>query len=71
MGSKPNFSPAHVKKIQDAHENTLMKFFNIALERLKKKVDNLKSDNAVLKKEMLDLKSSMQFHSDIIDENLV
>ena len=71
MGSKPNFSPAQVKKIQDAHENTLMKFFNIALERLKKKVDNLKSDNAVLKKEMVDLKSSMQFHSDIIDENLV
>ena len=71
MGSKPNFSSAQVKEIQDAHENTLMKFFNIALERLKKKFDNLKSDNAVLKKEMVDLKSSMQFHFDIIDENLV
>ena len=71
MGSKQNFSPAQVKETQDAHENTLMKFFNIALERLKKKVDNLKSDNAVLKKETVDLKSSMQFDSDIIDENLV
>ena len=57
MGSKPNFSPAQVKEIQDAHENTLMKFFNIAMERLEKKVDNLKTDNAVLKKEMVGLKS--------------
>ena len=57
MGSKPNFSPAQVKEIQDAHENTLMKFFNIAMEKLEKKVDNLKTDNAVLKKEMVGLKS--------------
>ena len=57
MGSKPNFSPAQVKEIQDAHENTLMKFFNIAMERIEKKVDNLKTDNAVLKKEMVGLKS--------------
>ena len=71
MSSKSNFSPDQVKEIQDAHENTLMKFFNIALKRLKKKVGNLKSGNAALKKEMVGLKSSMQFHSDIIDENLV
>ena len=57
MGSKPNFSSAQVKEIQDAHENALMKFFNIAMERLEKKVDNLKTDNAVLKKEMVGLKS--------------
>ena len=57
MGSKPNFSPAQVKEIQDAHENTLMKFFNIAMEKLEKKVDNLKTDDAVLKKEMVGLKS--------------
>ena len=57
MGSKPNFSPAQVKEIQDAQENTLMKFFNIAMEKLEKKVENLKTDNAVLKKEMVGLKS--------------
>ena len=57
MGSKPNFSPAQVKEIQDAHENTLMKFFNIAMEKLEKKVGNLKTDDAVLKKEMVGLKS--------------
>ena len=71
MGSKPNISPAQVKEILDAHENTLMKFFNTAIERLEREVDNLATDNAVLKKEMTDSKSSMQFHSDTIDEKLL
>ena len=71
MGSKLNFSPAQVKEILDAHENTLMKFFNTATERLERKVDNLTTENAVLKKEMADLKSSMQFHSDTIDKRLL
>ena len=34
-----------------------MKFFNIAIERVDRKVDHLTSENAVLKKEMADLKS--------------
>ena len=71
MGSKSNFSAAQVKEILDAHENRLMKFFNTAIERLERKVDNLTTENAVLKKEMADLKSSMQFHSDAIDEKLL
>ena len=70
MGSKPNISPAQVKEILDAHENTLMKFFNTAIERLQREIDNLATDNAVLKKEMTDSKSSMQFYSDTIDEKL-
>ena len=41
------------------HDNTLMKFFNTADKRLEGKGDNLTTD-AVLKKEMADLKSSMQ-----------
>ena len=71
MGSKLNFSPAQVKEILDARENTLMKFFNTAIERLERKVDNLITGNAVLKKEMADLKSSMLFHSDTIDKKLL
>ena len=70
MGSKSNFSPAQVKEILDAHENTLMKFFNTDSERLERGVNNMTTENAVLKKEMMDLKYSMQFHSDIIDEIL-
>ena len=71
MGSKSNFSAAQIKEILDAHENTLMKFFNTAIERLERKVDNLTTENTVLKKEMADLKSSVQFHSDAIDEKLL
>ena len=52
MGPKSNFSPAQVKEILDAHKNALMKFFNIAIERLERKVDNLTAENAVLKKKL-------------------
>ena len=37
MVSKLNFSPAQGKEILDAYENTLMKFFNTATERLREK----------------------------------
>ena len=47
-----------------------MKFFNTAAERLERKIDNMTTESAVLKKEMADLKSSMQFHSDTINEKL-
>ena len=67
MSSKINFSPAQVKKTLDAHK----KFFKTAIERLERKVDNLTTENAVLKKEMADFKSLMQFHSDTIDEKLL
>ena len=71
IGLKSNFSPAQVKEILDARKNTLMKFFNTAIERQERKVDGLTTENAVLKKEMADLKSSMQFHSETIDEKLL
>ena len=70
MVSKSNFSLAQVKEILDVQDNTLMKFFNTAIERLERKVDNLTTENAVLKKKVADLKSSMQFHSDTIDESM-
>ena len=47
-----------------------MKFFNTAAERLERKIDNMTTESAVLKKEMADLKSSMQFHSDTINKKL-
>ena len=37
MGSKSNISPAQVKEILDAHENTLTKFFNKILDLRSKK----------------------------------
>ena len=71
MSSKSNFSPIQVKEILDTHENTLMKFFNTAIERLERKIHNLRTKNAVLQKEMTDFKYSIQFHYDIIDEKLL
>ena len=47
-----------------------MKFFNTAAERLERKIDNMTTESAALKKEMADLKSSMQFHSDTINKKL-
>ena len=71
MSSKLNFSPTQVNKTLDTQENTLMIFFNTAIERLERKVDNLTTKKAVLQKEMADFKYSIQFHSDIIDEKLL
>ena len=71
MGLKSNFSPGQVKEILDVHENTLMKLFNAAIERLERKVEKRTTESAVLKKEMADLKSSLQFYSDTIDVKLL
>ena len=48
-----------------------MKFFNTAIERLEAKFGNLTKENAVLKKEMADLKSPMQFHFNTTDKKLL
>ena len=48
-----------------------MKFFNTAIEKLQRKAENLTTENAVLKKEMVDLKSSRQFDSDAVNEKFV
>ena len=48
-----------------------MKFFNTAAERPERKIDNMTIESAVLKKEMVNLKSSMQFHSDTINKKLL
>ena len=69
--SKSNFSLAQLKEILDAHENTLMKLFNTAVEKLERKVDNLTTKNTVLKKEVADLKFSRQFYSDTIDKKFL
>ena len=68
MGSKSNCSAVQVNEILYAHENTSIKLFDTATERLKRKVDSLTTKNVVLEKEMVELKSSVQFYSDTIDE---
>ena len=68
--SKLNFSPVQVKEILDVHKVTLMNFYSTAIGRLEKKVDNLTNEKGFLKKNMADLKSSMQFHTDIVVQSI-
>ena len=50
------------------HENTLLNVFNNAIDRLDKKIDILKEENSKIKKELTDLRESVQYHSDNGDE---
>ena len=50
------------------HENTLLNVLNSTIDRLDKKVDILKEENAKIKKELTDLRGSVQHHSDNVDK---
>ena len=50
------------------HENTLLNVFNNTIDRLDKKIDILKEENSKIKKELTDLRESVQCHSDNVDE---
>ena len=50
------------------HENTLLNVFNSTIDRLDKKIDILKEENSKIKKELTDLRKSIQYHSDNVDE---
>ena len=69
MGPKPEvFTFVQVRELVKMHEETLMNFFNGAIDRMDAKVSKLIEENTILKKEMSDLKVSMQFHSDLVEE---
>ena len=42
--------------------------FNSTVEGLDKKIDILKEENSKIKKELTDLRESVQYHSDNVDE---
>ena len=50
------------------HKNTLLNVFNSTTDRLNKKIDILKEENSKIKKELTDLRESLQYHSDNVDE---
>ena len=50
------------------HENTLLNVFNSTIDSLDKKIDILKEENSKVKKELTDLRESVQYHRDIVDE---
>ena len=51
------------------HENTLLNVFNSTIDRLDKKIDISKEENSKIKKELTDLRESVQYHSDNVDED--
>ena len=50
------------------HENTQLNVFNSIVDRLAKKIGMLKGENSKIKKELTDLKESIAYHSDNVDE---
>jgi predicted nucleic acid-binding Zn-ribbon protein len=51
-------------------EETILRFFNSTMDRVEKKIEKLSTENVLLKKEMTELKSSMDFHSKIVDDKM-
>ena len=50
------------------HENKLLNVFNSTIDWLDKIIDILKEENSKIKKELTDLRESVQYHSNNIDE---
>ena len=57
---------ARLKELLQMHENTLLNVFNNTIDTLDKKIDILKEKK--LKKKLTDLRESVQYHSDNVDE---
>ena len=69
MGQKAeSYTFNQVKGLLQMHENTLLNMFNSTNDRLDKKIDILKEQNPKIKKELTDLRESVQYHSDNVDE---
>ena len=64
------FTFNQAKELLQMHENTLLNVFNSTIDRLDKKIDILKEENPKIKKELIDLRESVQYHSDNVDEKL-
>ena len=61
------FTFNQIKEIMDRNEETLMRFFNSAVDRMEKKIKDLVEENILLKKDLSDLKKPVQFHSDLVE----
>ena len=71
MGPKSeSFTIDQVKDILSMHEKTLIAFFNGTVERLENKIDKVVKENIELKNEVNDLKTSIQFHSDLVEDKV-
>ncbi|XP_065658046.1 uncharacterized protein LOC136082563 [Hydra vulgaris] len=58
------YTVVQIKDLLEIHENTLLKIFNEKFEKLESKLVNLQNENTCLKKEVYELKKSVEFVSE-------
>ena len=66
IGPKAAFS--QVTELLQMHENKLLNVFNSTIDRLDKEIDILKEGKSKIKKNMVDFRESVQYHSYNVDE---
>ena len=59
-----------VKEIIEKNEETMMKFFQMTVDRLEKRIDNLQNENANLKRNMDDINKAMNFQNEVFEDTL-
>ena len=70
MGTKKDvFTTNQIKDILQIHEQTITNFFNSTLEQMDKKISDLIGKNLLMKNEVVELKKSLQLHTDQREEN--
>ena len=69
MGPKAEtYTSNQVKELLKMHENMLLNVFNSTIDRLEKQIDILKEENSKIKKQLTDLRESVQYDSASVDE---
>ena len=69
MGPKAEiYTFSQLKELLQMHESTLLNVFNSTIDRLEKKIDILKEENSKIKKELTDLRESVQYHSENVNK---
>ena len=69
MGAKAEtYTFSQVKELLQIHENMLLNVFNNTTDKMNKKIDFLKKKDSKIMKELTDLRESVQYYSDNVEE---
>lgn len=69
MGAKAEtYTFSQVKELLQIHENMLLNVFNNTTDKMNKKIDILKKKDSKIMKELTDLRESVQYYSDNVEE---
>ena len=69
MGPKAEtYTFSQVKELLHMHENMLLNVFNSTIDRLDKKIDIRMEESSKIKKELTDLRESVQYHSENVNK---